>query len=60
MNYFLFEDLDTGKKFIIGAMTKAIAYEVAFENFDRPKYICELTEEEAVTSSFDEYWREEE
>ncbi len=58
MNYFLFEDLDTKEKFMVGAMTKIIAYEVAFENFERPQYICELTEEEAVTRGFDEYWRE--
>lgn len=58
MDYFLFEDLDTKEKFIVGAMTKAIAHEIVFENFEKPKYICELTEEEAVASGFDEYWRE--
>lgn len=58
MNYFLFEELNTEKKIIVCAMTKAIAHEVAFEVFERPTYICELTEEEAETSVFDIYWRE--
>lgn len=55
MGHFLFEDLDTGERIIIGEMTKAIAHKVIFEIFDSPKYICELTDEEAEASGLDEY-----
>lgn len=55
MRHFLFNDEETGEDFIIGAENGYDATMNAAGLFNRPKFLCELTEEEAENSGVDEY-----
>ena len=52
---YLFEDLESGEEFIVGANNLDKAVEIALENFLLPAYRCQLTEIEAEASGLDEY-----
>lgn len=53
--HYLFEDLDTGEEFIVGACDLDKAKEIAAENFTEPKYCYRMSEFEAEASGLDEY-----
>ena len=55
MKHYLFEDLETGEEFIVGADTMDEAKDIAFDNFGATKYLCRLSEAEAEASGLDEY-----
>lgn len=55
MKHYLFTDDVTGEDFIVGEYDFEAAYRIARYEFERPIFICELTEEEAEASGLDEY-----
>jgi hypothetical protein len=55
MKHYLFEDLETGEEFIVGADSLDEAKEIAKEYFERPKYCYRMSEFEAEASGLDEY-----
>ena len=55
MKHYLFEDEYTGEQFIVGAFKSSQALAIAQENFEAPRYIGKVTEEEAEASGLDEY-----
>ena len=55
IKHYLFEDLDTGEVFIVGACDLDDAKTIAAEYFEEPKYCCRMTEFEAEASGLDEY-----
>ena len=55
MKHYLFEDLETGEEFIVGADCVTDASITASEYFEEPHFICQLTEFEAEASGLDEY-----
>ena len=56
MKHYLFEDLESGEEFIVGADSFAEAKTIAVENFgSEVEYQCQLSECEAEASGLDEY-----
>ena len=55
MKHYLFEDLETGEEFIVGAYDLDEAKEIAADNFERSKFQYKMTEFEAEISGLDEY-----
>ena len=55
MKHYLFEDLETGEEFIVGADCVTDASITASEYFEEPHFVCQLTEFEAEASGLDEY-----
>lgn len=55
MKHYLFEDLETGEEFIVGADTLDEAKDIAKDNFERPKFQYRMSEFEAEISGLDEY-----
>ena len=55
MKYYLFEDLEIGEEFIVGACDLDEAKEIAADNFKRPKFQYHMSEFEDETSGLDEY-----
>ena len=56
MKHYLFEDLESGEEFIVGAATIGEAMTVAIDEFGKNvKYRYQMTEEEAEASGLDEY-----
>lgn len=53
--HYLFEDLETGEEFIVGACDLDEAKAIAAENFAEPKCCYRMSEFEAETSGLDEY-----
>lgn len=53
--HYLFEDLETGEEFIVGACDLDEAKEIAAEYFEDPKFCYRMSEFEAETSGLDEY-----
>lgn len=53
--HYLFEDLETGEEFIVGACDLDEAKEIAKEYFEDPKYCYRMSEFEAEASGLDEY-----
>lgn len=53
--HYLFEDLETGEEFIVGACDLNEAKEIASDNFERPKFQYRMSEFEAESSGLDEY-----
>ena len=53
--HYLFEDLETGEEFIVGACDLDEAKEIASDNFERPKFQYRMSEFEAEVSGLDEY-----
>lgn len=53
--HYLFEDLDTGEEFIVGACDLDEAKAIAAEYFEEPKFCYRMTEFEAEASGLDEY-----
>ena len=58
--HFLFEDTESGEEFIVGANNLEAARKLAWHVNDTapkwlPRYICELSDEEAEASGLDEY-----
>ena len=53
--HYLFEDLETGEEFIVGACDLDEAKEIASDNFERPKFQYQMSEFEAESSGLDEY-----
>ena len=54
-NHYLFEDAESGEMFLVGAPKSSKALAIAQENFEAPRYIGKVTEEEAEASGLDEY-----
>lgn len=56
MRHFLFEDLESGEEFIVGACDLSEARDIAIDNFGEEVRFCyEMTEFEAESSGLDEY-----
>jgi len=56
MKHYLFEDLESGEEFIVGAATIGEATLIAIDEFgESVKYCYQMTEEEAEASGLDEY-----
>ena len=55
MKHYLFEDLESGEEFIVGADCVTDASVTASEYFEEPHFVCRLTEFEAEASGLDEY-----
>ena len=55
MKYYLFEDLESGEEFIVGADCVTDASVIAGEYFEAPRFVCQLSEFEAEASGLDEY-----
>ena len=55
MKHYLFEDLESGEEFIVGADCVTDASITASEYFEEPHFVCRLTEFEAEASGLDEY-----
>ena len=55
MRHYLFEDLETGEEFIVGARNTREAIETAREYFNEPMYCYQMSEFEAEASGLDEY-----
>lgn len=55
MKHYLFEDLESGEEFIVGADCVTNASVIASEHFEEPYFVRGLTEFEAEASSLDEY-----
>lgn len=58
--HFLFEDTESGEEFIVCANNLAAARQLAWHVDNTtpkwlPRYICELSDEEAEASGLDEY-----
>ena len=56
MKHYLFEDLESGEEFLVGAATVEEATQIAIDEFgENVNYCCRLTEMEAEASGLDEY-----
>ena len=55
MKHYLFENLESGEEFIVGADCVTDASIIAGEYFEAPRFVCQLTEFEAEASGLDEY-----
>ena len=55
MKHYLFEDLESGEEFIVGADCVTDASVTASEYFEAPRFVCRLTEFEAEVSGLDAY-----
>ena len=55
MKHYLFEDLESGEEFIVGACDLDEAKEIAADNFETPKFRYRMSEFEAEVSGLDEY-----
>lgn len=55
MKHYLFEDIESGEEFIVGALDLEEAKEIAAKNFANPKYCYRMSEFEAEISGLDEY-----
>ena len=55
MKHYLFTDKVTYEDFIVGEYNLDAAYRIARYEFERPVFICELTDDEAENSGLDEY-----
>ena len=55
MKHYLFEDLQNGENFIVGADNVDEAFEIACSYFEELCLIREISEEEAENSGLDEY-----
>ena len=55
MKHYLFEDLETGEEFIVGACDLNEAKEIAIHNFEKPKFQYQMSDFEAEASGLDEY-----
>ena len=55
MKHYLFEDLESGEEFIVGAYDLNEAKEIATDNFKKPKFQYRMSEFEAEASGLDEY-----
>ena len=55
VKHYLFEDLESGEEFIVGADCVTDASITASEYFEEPHFVCRLTEFEAEASGLDEY-----
>ena len=55
MKHYLFEDLESGEEFIVGANCVTDASVIAGEYFETPRFIYRLSEFEAEASGLDEY-----
>ena len=55
IKHYLFEDLETGEEFIVGANTVSEAMATAKEYFAEPLYHYQISEFEAEASGLDEY-----
>lgn len=53
--HYLFEDLETGERFLVSAKKSSEALALAEENFENPCFLGKLTEEQAEASGLDEY-----
>ena len=53
--HYLFEDLESGEEFIVGACDLNEAKAIAAENFAEPEFQYRMSEFEAETSGLDEY-----
>lgn len=53
--HYLFEDLETGEEFIVGACDLDEAKKIAADNFTEPEYCYRMSEYEAEASGLDEY-----
>lgn len=53
--HYLFEDLESGEEFIVGANDLDEAKSIAKEYFTEPKYYYRMTDYEAECSGLDEY-----
>lgn len=53
--HYLFEDLESGEEFIVGAGDLDEAKKIAKEYFTEPKYYYRMTDYEAECSGLDEY-----
>lgn len=53
--HYLFEDLETGEEFIVGACDLDEAKTIAKEYFAEPEYCYLMSEYEAESSGLDEY-----
>ena len=56
MKHYLFEDLESGEQFLVGAATVEEAMAIAIDEFgENVKYYCRVSEMEAEASGLDEY-----
>lgn len=55
MKHYLFEDLESGEEFIVGAHSIYEARTIAKEYFPEPSYCYLMSEYEAEASGLDEY-----
>lgn len=56
MKHYLFEDLETGEYFIVGAHNLDEATDIAEDNFgEEVEYLYQMSEYEAEASGLDEY-----
>ena len=55
MKHYLFEDLESGEEFIVGANSIDEAKVIAKEYFAEPEYCYRMSEYEAEASGLDEY-----
>lgn len=55
MNHYLFTERTTGEDFIVGADTLFEAYDMAFDYFEVPAFLRQISEFEAEASGLDEY-----
>ena len=55
IKHYLFEDLETGEEFIVGACDLDEAKKIASYNSKRPKFRYRMSEFEAEISGLDEY-----
>ena len=55
MKHYLFEDMESGEEFIVGADCVTNESIIAGEYFEAPRFIYQLSEFEAEASGLDEY-----
>lgn len=55
MNHYLFEDLQSGEYFLVGAADEDEAFDIAYSYFEEYELLREVSEFEAENSGLDEY-----
>lgn len=55
MRHYLFEDLESGEEFIVGANNIYEARTIAKEYFTEPEYCYQMSDYEAEASGLDEF-----
>ena len=55
IKHYLFEDIETGEEFIVGAINLHEAKIIAAGLFGQPEYLYQMSEYEAEASGLDEY-----